>query len=143
MDYIVKNRDHNKQMHNIFHHSLIKMVVMNQLQHKNIPWDAFIANEVFTTAPIHHEHNIPSSSHHDIRALSSERDVEAAGTKMIDIEPFSFTYQRAHRHVFASHGVKGAMPSSSENRLIRARKMLQSISLLRRRTNMKLSRSFS
>ena len=32
---------------------------------------------------------------------------------MIDVEPFPNTYQRGHRHVFASLGVKGAMPSSS------------------------------
>ena len=32
---------------------------------------------------------------------------------MTDVETFSKTYQRGHRHVFSSHGVKGAMLSSS------------------------------
>ena len=58
-------------------------------------------------------HNPSPSPHHDTEASSSERDIEAAVTKMTDIEPFSLAYQRGHRHVFASNGVKGAMPSSS------------------------------
>ena len=32
---------------------------------------------------------------------------------MIDIEPFPLTYQIGHKNVFASLGMKGAMPSSS------------------------------
>ena len=32
MSYIVQKRDYPQQMHNLFHHSLIKMVVMHQLQ---------------------------------------------------------------------------------------------------------------
>ena len=55
----------------------------------------------------------PSSSHHDIGASSSERDIEATWANVTDVEPFPMTYQRGHRNVFASHGVKGAMPSSS------------------------------
>ena len=139
-------------MQSLFHHSLIKMVVMHQLQQKKISWDAFIANEVFTTPPSHHDQDIPSSSHppistspshpdvhtsppthihsphvdptsspfynpspshHDTRASSSERDIDVACTKITDIEPFPMTYQRGHMHVFASHGVERAMPSSS------------------------------
>lgn len=136
----------------LFHHSLIRLVVMHQLQQKNISWDAFIANEVFTTPPGHHQQDIPSSSHaptstspshlvvhtspsthiqpphidsssspfhnpspsyHDAKASSSDRNIETFDTKIIDIEPFPLTYQRGYRHVFASHVVKGAMPSSS------------------------------
>ena len=36
---------------------------------------------------------------------------------MTDVEPFPKTYQRGHNHVFASHGVKGAMISSSEKQV--------------------------
>ena len=62
-----------------------------------------------SSSPFHN----PSPSYHDTRALSSERDTEAAWTKMTDIDPFPLTYQGGHTHVFSSLGVKGAMPSSS------------------------------
>ena len=53
MAYIVHKRDFPWQMQSLFHHSLIKMVVMHQLQHKGIPWETFISHEVFTTPQGH------------------------------------------------------------------------------------------
>ena len=53
MSYIVQKRDYPQQMQSLFHHSLIKMVVMHQLQDKGIPWETFIANEVFTSPQAH------------------------------------------------------------------------------------------
>ena len=53
------------------------MVVMHQLQQKNISWDAFIANDVFTTPPSHHEQDIPSSSHPPITSSPSHPTTHA------------------------------------------------------------------
>ena len=36
---------------------------MHQIQQKGIPWETFIAHEVFTIPPTHHQQVIPSSSH--------------------------------------------------------------------------------
>ena len=47
------------------------MVVMHQLQQNNIPWDSFIAHEVFTTPYSHHQQDIPSSSHPPISTSPS------------------------------------------------------------------------
>ena len=63
MSYIVQKRDPSQQMQSLFHHSLIKMVVMHQLQQKGIPWEVFIAHEVFTNPQAHPQRNMPSSSH--------------------------------------------------------------------------------
>ena len=63
MSFIVKKRDYNHQMPSLFHHSLIKMIVMHQLYQLNIPWATFISNEIFTAPPIQHGQNAPSSSH--------------------------------------------------------------------------------
>ena len=63
---------------------------------------------------------------------------------MIDIESFPLTYQRGHRHVFASLGVKGAMPSSSAKHVLdKGKEKVKSPSLLRKRKNMNLSKSFN
>ena len=72
MAYIVQNRDYNHQMKSLFHHSLIKMIFMHQLEQKNISWDTFIANEIFTTPPCQHEQSIPSSSHPPIYSSPSQ-----------------------------------------------------------------------
>ena len=39
------------------------MVVLHQLEQKGIPWEVFIAHEVFTNPQPHHHPNLPSSSH--------------------------------------------------------------------------------
>ena len=63
MSYIVQKRDHPQHMQSLFHHSLIKMVVMHQLQQKGILWEVFISHEVFTNPQDHPPQNMPSSSH--------------------------------------------------------------------------------
>ena len=55
MSYIVQKRDYPPQMQSLFHHSLIKMVVLHQLQQKGIPWEVSIAHEVFTNPQHHHQ----------------------------------------------------------------------------------------
>ena len=54
MAYIVQKRDYNQKIQSLFHHSLMKMVVMHQLYRKKIPWDTFIAHDIFTTPHGHH-----------------------------------------------------------------------------------------
>ena len=71
MLYIVQKRDYPQQMQSIFHHSLIKMVVMHQIHQKDIPWETFIANEVFTSPQAHHHQNETSSSHPPIHTPPS------------------------------------------------------------------------
>ena len=67
--------------------------------------------------PISSPFHNPSSSHHDIESSSSEEDIEIDWANVTDVEPFPKTYQRGHRHVFSSLGVKGAMPSSSRKQV--------------------------
>ena len=63
MSYIVRKRHPSQQMQSLFHHSLINMVVMHQLERMGIPWEVFIAHEVFTNPQPHPQQNVPSSSH--------------------------------------------------------------------------------
>jgi len=53
MSYVVQNRNYSQQMQSLFHHSLIKMVLLHQLEKKGIPWEVFIAHEVFTNPQLH------------------------------------------------------------------------------------------
>ena len=62
MSYVVRRRNHSQQMQSLFHHSLIEMVVLHQLEQKGIPWDVFIAHEVFTSPQPPHQPKFPSSS---------------------------------------------------------------------------------
>ena len=45
---IVRRRSPSQKMQSLFHHSLIKMVVLHQFEQQGIPWDVFIDHEVFT-----------------------------------------------------------------------------------------------
>ena len=114
MAYIVKKRDCNQQMQSLFHHSLIKMVVMHQLQHKNIPWDAFIANDIFNTIPSHHEKDIPSSSHPPVSPYPSHPAIHTSSPTQIHsrhVDPTSSPFY----NLSPSHHDTGA--SSSEGTL--------------------------
>lgn len=52
-------------MHSIFHHSLIKMIVLHHLDQLGIAWETFIANEIFNEPPTQPAPRIrPSSSTH-------------------------------------------------------------------------------
>jgi len=63
MSFIAQRKDYDHQMQNIFHHSLIKMIVLHHLDQLNIAWDTFISNDIFTIPPIQHGQEAPSSSH--------------------------------------------------------------------------------
>ena len=60
---VLQRRNYSQQMKILFHHSLIKMVVLHQLEQKGITWEVFITHEVFTNPHPHHQQNLPSSSH--------------------------------------------------------------------------------
>lgn len=62
MTYIAQKRDLAHQMHSIFHHSLIKMIVLHHLDQLGITWEAFIANEIFNEPPTQPTPCIPPSS---------------------------------------------------------------------------------
>ena len=62
MSSIARRRNPTQQMHSLFHHSLIKMMVLHQLEQQGIPWDVFITHEDFTNAQPPHQPNLPSSS---------------------------------------------------------------------------------
>ena len=47
MSYIVQKRPISQQMQSTFHHSLINMIVLHQLEQQGIPWEVFITHEVF------------------------------------------------------------------------------------------------
>ena len=53
----------------------------------------------------------PSSPfHHDIGSPSRSEFNEPKRANVFEVEPLPKTYQRGFRHVFAPHGVEGAMP---------------------------------
>ena len=63
MAYFAKKIEHKDQMKSLFHHSLIKIIVLYHLKELNIAWSTFIANPFFTHASTQNVQNIPSSSH--------------------------------------------------------------------------------
>lgn len=62
MAYIVQKREYEHQMKSLFHHSLIKIIVLYHLKELNIAWSTFIANPIFTDSSTQNVKSIPSSS---------------------------------------------------------------------------------
>jgi len=54
---------YDKKMNNLFHHFVIKIIVLHHLNQLNISWDNFIANNIFTAPQPPHAKDMPSSSH--------------------------------------------------------------------------------
>ena len=113
--YLVQKKPYPQQLNNIYHYSLIKIIVLHHLNLLNIPWETFIAHEMFKgpqiPSPVHQEEGGPSSH--------GETREEAKETKIVEV-PVYLTYQRGTRRlfatirqVFAPQGVEGALPSSS------------------------------
>ena len=63
MAFIVQKREYEHQMSSLFHHSLIKIIVLHHLDDLKIAWEIFISNEIFTVPPIENDQYAPSSSH--------------------------------------------------------------------------------
>ena len=62
MASLVKKRSYDDQMPSLFHHSLIKMIVLHQLEQQGIPWEVFISHDVFTNPEAFIQQNLPSTS---------------------------------------------------------------------------------
>ena len=63
MSYIVQKRPPSQQMQSLFHHSLIKMIVLHHLEQQGIPWEVFITHDVFKNPQNIPLQILPSSSH--------------------------------------------------------------------------------
>ena len=63
MACIVQKMEYEHQMKSLFHHSLIKIIVIYHLKELNIAWSTFIANPIFTDLSIQNVQNVPSASH--------------------------------------------------------------------------------
>lgn len=93
----------------IFHHSLIKIVVLRRLVEKNMTWDSFIETALQwheTTFSVHHQ-NI---STRQVEVGSSSKSVEVPKAPRPEATRM---YQRGKRLVFTSQVEKSAKPSTS------------------------------
>ena len=80
----------------IFHHSLIKIIVLHHLKQLNIPWSSFIANDIFTAPPIQHAQDVPSSSHPSTSIPPSQPTVHASSS---DQSPSSISPPSSPSHI--------------------------------------------
>jgi hypothetical protein len=64
MAHIVKKKPYPQQLNSIYHYSLIKIIVLHQLNLLNMPWETFISHEMFKGpqifSSVHHEEGGPS-----------------------------------------------------------------------------------
>lgn len=72
MAFIVQKMEDEYQMRSLFHHSLIKIIVLYHLNELNIAWSTFIANDIFREPSNQHAQNVPSSSHPSTSILPSQ-----------------------------------------------------------------------
>ena len=47
----VQKKAPSPQIPSLFHHSLIKIIILHQLEKKEVPWDVFISHPDFSTIP--------------------------------------------------------------------------------------------
>lgn len=114
MAHIVKRKPYPQQLYSIFHYSLIKIVVLHQLNLLNMPWETFISHEMFKGTQIF------SSVHHEEGGPSRHENVKE--TETVGVSVF-VTYKRgtrkhfvAARRVLSPLCVEGFSPSSSDHR---------------------------
>lgn len=62
MTYKVQHIEYELQMNNLFHHSLIKIIVLHHLKQLNIAWETFIEAKVFTSPSNQPARPIPPSA---------------------------------------------------------------------------------
>lgn len=58
----IKRKSYDHQMPSLFHHSLIKMIVLYQLEKQGIYWETFISHDVFADPRAFIQQSIPSTS---------------------------------------------------------------------------------
>jgi len=66
MAYTSQGKKCDLQMNKLFHHSLIRIIVLHHLNQLNISWETFIANDAFT-AP--HAEDMNYSSHSIVHSM--------------------------------------------------------------------------
>jgi len=121
MAHFVQKKSYPQQMSNLYHYSLIKMIVLHHLSLLNISWETFIAHDIFRgpqiPPPMSQELGGPSSS------AQVKIDEEAKETRATEVTRTYMTYQMgtrrlfaADRQVFAPLDVEGALPSSLTHR---------------------------
>ena len=59
----VQKKPPSQQTSCLFHHSLIKVIILHQLEKKEISWDNFIAHPYFAAVPSFHTSPSPSTHH--------------------------------------------------------------------------------
>ena len=75
-----------QQKASLFHHSLIKILILHQLEQKGVPWESFISHPDFTTASSSHgPYHAPSSpSTHYVSPSSSHSIPQKKKSPMIE-----------------------------------------------------------
>lgn len=111
MAHYVNKKPYPQQLNMIYHFSMIKIIVLHQLNLLNIPWETFIYHEVFKGPQI-------SSSVHQKQGEPSGHE-QVKKTETVEV-PVFVTYERGTRRLFAAtrwvlspQGAEGALPSSS------------------------------
>ena len=104
MSYIVYTKQYEHQMNNLFHHSLIKIIVLHHLNQLNIAQETFIENDAFNTPRPQPARPIPPPT------LVSQRQTGSSSKATVKEVK---TYHMGPRQVFSPHIVEGALPSSS------------------------------
>ena len=76
MASLVQKKPPSQQIASLFHHSLIKIIILHQLEKKGVSWDVFISHPNFSTIPPVHisptppiHRPLPSSSRPTPRRL--------------------------------------------------------------------------
>ena len=102
----LKDKEHSPSL---FHHSLIKTIVLHQLAEKGMAWEAFLE-----AALKWHEKNVasqsPSAPKQQTEVGSSRKIVEKTQLPKPEVTK---VYKKGQRLVFSSHREKGVKHSSS------------------------------
>ena len=88
MSSLVQKRPPTQQKASLFHHSLIKIIILHQLEKKGVSWETFISHLDFSTASSSHvpSHISSSPSTHYLSPSSSQYTPQNKTSPMIDIE---------------------------------------------------------
>ena len=110
MNTFMQHKTPQQRLNNVYHFSLIKILVDHQLGLQGITWDEFISRDLFSTS------QVLSEAEHEIGGPSHQYERHETTTM-----PVFITYQRGSRHLFAAAkrvlsppGVEGAsLPTST------------------------------
>ena len=96
----------------LFHHGLVKVIVLHQLAEKNMTWDAIIELALHmhsTTTPTQEQNISPPMSAQPMEVGSSSKHDEFSKRPRPEV---TLTYQRGRRLVFYPQNEEGAKPTS-------------------------------